>query len=105
VAPGSGRDQKESKALVTLLGFKNKSPADFSAGLRFNSICAYFAQQPRWAWQHAPPLQQSAELEVALAVPINAVAATINMNKYFIEIPSVELHCVFSPAKQASRCR
>jgi hypothetical protein len=45
--------------------------------------CDYFAQQLVFTRQQAPP-QQSAEREVALAVPTSARAATI-LNRYFME--------------------
>jgi len=42
------------------------------------------AQQLRLTAQQAPPEQQSAEREVALAVPTSAMAAKI-ISRYFIE--------------------
>jgi len=44
--------------------------------------------------QHAPPEQHSATREVALAVPMNAVAARIN-NRYFIWISSFAVQVRF----------
>jgi hypothetical protein len=64
---------------------KTKTPAGFlRRGLRLTISCGYFAQQLKLTRQQAPPPQQSAEREVALAVPISAIAATI-INRYFIE--------------------
>jgi hypothetical protein len=54
------------------------------AGLRLAVSRAYFVQQGRLTRQQPPPPQQSAEREVAFAVPISASAATI-INRYFIE--------------------
>jgi hypothetical protein len=42
------------------------------------------AQQLDLIMQQTPPPQQSAEREVALAVPANVIAAKI-INRYFIE--------------------
>ena len=53
------------------------------AGARLTIGCAYFAQQLVLTRQQTPPPQQSAEREVALAVPTNATAARI-INRYFI---------------------
>jgi hypothetical protein len=53
------------------------------AGARLTIGCAYFAQQLSLTRQHPPPPQQSAEREVAFAVPTKARAATI-INRYFI---------------------
>jgi hypothetical protein len=75
---------------------KTKPPPDFSDGDSLLSVerfarakrlqsGAYFAQQGILIRQQLPPPQQSAELEVALAVPTSARAAMI-ANRYFIEI-------------------
>jgi hypothetical protein len=56
------------------------------AGARLTTGRAYFAQQPALTRQQAPPPQQSAEREVAFAVPTSARAATI-INRYFIKSP------------------
>jgi hypothetical protein len=53
-------------------------------GVRLTISRGYFAQQLNLSRQQAPPPQQSAEREVAFAVPTSAIAATI-INKYFIE--------------------
>ena len=47
-------------------------------------VAAYFAQQGILIGQQPPPPQQSAELEVALAVPTSARAAMI-IKRYFME--------------------
>jgi hypothetical protein len=63
----------------------NENPRRISpAGARLTISRAYSAQQLDWTRQQTPPPQQSAEREVALAVPTSTIAATI-INRYFIE--------------------
>ena len=70
---------------------ENETPAGFlQRGPVIIVRCDYFAQQLVFTRQQAPPPQQSAEREVALAVPTSARAATI-LNRYFIEILRLSL--------------
>jgi hypothetical protein len=63
----------------------NENPRRISpTGARLTINRGYFAQQLELTTQQTPPPQQSAEREVALAVPTSAIAAKI-MNRYFIE--------------------
>src|SRR5437764_14188209 len=65
-------------------GSSKQNPRRISpAGARLTIGYAYFAQQLVLTRQQVPPPQQSAEREVAFAVPTNAKAATI-INRYFI---------------------
>ncbi|MBA3882542.1 MAG: hypothetical protein H0X73_07455 [Chthoniobacterales bacterium] len=67
---------------------RKKAPAgSLQRGLRSlaNVQRDYLPQQPMWAMQQAPPLQQS-DIEVAVAEPTNATAAMI-INRYFIDSP------------------
>jgi hypothetical protein len=75
-----------SFSLVGLSVFRaTETPAEFlRRGFRLAIRCDYFAQQLNLTRQQAPPPQQSAEREVALAVPTSAMAAPI-INRYFIE--------------------
>ncbi len=67
-----------------LARIKQKPPPDFSSGGSVTYLhLRYFAQQPRWALQQAPPLQQSADCEVAVTDPTSASDAMI-INRYFI---------------------
>ena len=64
---------------------ETEAPAgSLQQGLRLTNLLAYLAQQ--WPiQQQLPPLsQQSAEREVAFAVPISVMAARI-ANRYFIK--------------------
>jgi len=76
---------------------KNRNPRRilFSGGSVYTNSRGYFAQQALCALQHAPPVQQSAELDVAFVEPTSASAAMI-INRYFIVSP-VEVS--FSPAR------
>lgn len=69
----------------SLIDVETEAPAGFlQQGLRLTNLLVYLAQQ--WPiQQQLPPLsQQSAEREVAFAVPISAMAARI-ANRYFIK--------------------
>ena len=77
-----------------------EAPARFlRRGLRNLSLRDYFAQQPRWAKQQTPPVQQS-DNEVAVAEPANTKAA-IMINRYFIEFPL--LNFLLTPGAKRSR--
>jgi hypothetical protein len=67
------------------------------ARARLTIRCYYFAQQLILIRQQLPPPQQSAEREVALAVPTSARAAMI-INRYFMEIPPIEFPFRSRPA-------
>jgi hypothetical protein len=65
---------------------RDENPRRISpTGARLTVSCAYRAQQGGLTGQQAPPPQQSAEREVAFAVPTSARAATI-ISRYFIRI-------------------
>jgi hypothetical protein len=61
---------------------KGRPSPDRDEGLRLLTNVRYFAQQMPPP-QHAPPPQQSAELEVACAVPSSAAMALM-IRRYFI---------------------